>query len=542
MAEALNRRWTWWVGLAVLLLLAGFRLWMTDGQEFLARVRPHDDSLFLALATSILEGRWLGEFHHHTLIKGPGYPLFIAFAHRLGIPLLLAQQMLYVLACTAVLLALLPLSRSRLAACLAFVLLLFNPAAFNDPVVVAAFRESFYLSLGLLFTACLIGLGTGDGRLTPRNLAWALVLGVAGSWLWITREESIWVVPGILFMGALFLPPWPWQRESRWTSRVVLVLLPALMVTATLAGIRRANDVHYRVPHVVEIKSPEFISALGSLMNIRQDGFLVGMVVSPDAVIRGAEVSPALAELAPSILDTRYPPQFFIWTLRAAARDAGYYDDPADGSRALDLYRRVGEEITSACASGALSCLDRSPTLQPPWLPEHWQFLPDSLASVAGRAIGFNQFNAYSMRQLTRAREPFLSYVEELTGEHPERRTHHMQPELSAEYLAAREQREYLMKRFINVYLYLAPLLFLVALVVHGKRIFSMLRTRRYEPGTVAALLPFGYVLTLILMLTYVLVTIWPVGRPLHTVYPLVLLYAGMVLAGRPPAQSSLDS
>ena len=45
-----------------------------------------------------------------------------------------------------------------------------------------------------------------------------------------------------------------------------------------------------------------------------------------------------------------------------------------------------------------------------------------------------------------------------------------------------------------------------------------------------AALLPLGSVLTLIAMLTYVLVTLWPINRPLHTLYPLVLLYAAWCL------------
>jgi hypothetical protein len=533
----------WWSLILVLAGLVLFKLWVTEAHEFLARFRPHDDTLFLQLAAGIADGSWLGDFSNRTLIKGPGYPLFIVLVNRLGIPLLMAQQLLYALACIAVFAALLPLSRSRLAACLVFILLLFNPASFNDPVVNTALRESFYLSLALLVMACLVALGTGDGRLGARNLGWSLLLGLAAAWLWITREESVWVIPGMVFMALWFVPPWPWHRRGCFIHRLLLVLVPVLMVTATLTGVRRLNETHYHVPHVVDIKSPEFISALGGLMNIQHEEFARTQVVSAGALGRAMAVSPSLEELAPGFYGNRYPASFFIWTLRSAARQAGYYEESADGRPSLELYRRIGEEIAAACAAQTLSCLNRAPTLRPPWLPEHWRFVPQSLWDVTRQAIGFSGFNVYSMRYPGASDDAYLAFSAEITGEHPERRLGRNQQTLPGEYLASRERREYLMKRFVNVYQYLAPLLMISALLVHIRRIHLMLRHRRYEPVTVAALIPLGSILTLIAMLTYVLVTLWPITRPLHTVYPIVLLYAGMMLAGKPMAsQPSRDS
>ena len=147
------------------------------------------------------------------------------------------------------------------------------------------------------------------------------------------------------------------------------------------------------------------------------------------------------------------------------------------------------------------------------------------------------------MRYPSGADDDYLAFSADITGEHPERRTKHYQQHLTEDYLVSRDLREYLMKRFVNVYQYLVPLLVVFALWLHGRRLFVMFHKRCYEPGTVAALLPLGSALTLIVMLTYVLVTLWPVTRPLHTVYPIVLMYAGMVLAGkRPASQSSRDS
>ena len=47
----------------------------------------HDDGLFMRLATNIASGHWLGEFNQFTLMKGPGYPLFLAVTSLSSLPL-----------------------------------------------------------------------------------------------------------------------------------------------------------------------------------------------------------------------------------------------------------------------------------------------------------------------------------------------------------------------------------------------------------------------------------------------------------------------
>ena len=51
---------------------------------FLFPNAPHDDGLFLALGQSLAEGKWLGSFNQFTLMKGPGYPAFLALIHWIG--------------------------------------------------------------------------------------------------------------------------------------------------------------------------------------------------------------------------------------------------------------------------------------------------------------------------------------------------------------------------------------------------------------------------------------------------------------------------
>src|SRR5690606_36518456 len=59
----------------------------------------YDDAWFWLRAEHIAAGHWLGPFDQLTLIKGPGYPLFLAANHLLGVSATTMQAVLYAAAC-----------------------------------------------------------------------------------------------------------------------------------------------------------------------------------------------------------------------------------------------------------------------------------------------------------------------------------------------------------------------------------------------------------------------------------------------------------
>ena len=50
----------------------------------------------------IAETGWLGPYYQLTLVKGPFYPLFIAANLKLALPILFAQEVMYLLGCGAI--------------------------------------------------------------------------------------------------------------------------------------------------------------------------------------------------------------------------------------------------------------------------------------------------------------------------------------------------------------------------------------------------------------------------------------------------------
>ena len=83
MAAKVSRR-----AVALLIVVPSlFRLvWQTNTPLNIWWNAGHDDGLFMRLAANISSGRWLGPYDQFTLMKGPGYPLFLALSAANGLP------------------------------------------------------------------------------------------------------------------------------------------------------------------------------------------------------------------------------------------------------------------------------------------------------------------------------------------------------------------------------------------------------------------------------------------------------------------------
>src|SRR6478672_10066315 len=90
----------------------------------------HDDTLFMRLATNLASGHWLGEYNQFTLMKGPGYPAFLAITSLSGLPLSIANALFQTVAISVAAWAAFRLSRLRVIAGLTFVALIFCPVGF----------------------------------------------------------------------------------------------------------------------------------------------------------------------------------------------------------------------------------------------------------------------------------------------------------------------------------------------------------------------------------------------------------------------------
>jgi hypothetical protein len=347
----------------------------------------HDDALFVKLADSISRGDWLGDYNNLTHAKGIGYSLFLVVNHIAGLPLKLAEHLLYLLA--ALFLASLfgKVYRTRWAGLAVFALLAFIPTAWNPGVSGRVMREGFYVSLSLLMLA----LAMRCFVVSKRASLWEelrgkwpslVLLGLVGGVYWLTREEGVWLLPSAIIILAYWLwSRWPALRPRR--AAALFVALPLLSAMLVIGAVNTLNYHWYGVFRNNDFRSTDFVSAYGALSRIKHDHWQRFVVFPSDARERAYRFSSAARELRPSFEgrlganwrqtgcnQTGISPcpeilsGWFMWALRDAVAAGGHYRSATD---ARLFYTRLASEINVACDQHAEECLPRRDTMVPPW-------------------------------------------------------------------------------------------------------------------------------------------------------------------------------
>ena len=363
MSPAASSRAWFWTAVA----LTAAKLWLTSGQTIYAiGAAIHDDKLFALQAAHILNGDWLGPYNQFTLAKGPMFPLFLAGVFWLGLPLILVQQLVYTGASLAVTRALRPWFRTAGAQFAVYALLLANPMSWDAGNLGRLMRQNIYTPLALLIVAGLVQLFHRRRESWRRQAGPAALAGTALGCFWLTREESVWLLPavGLLLFGIVAAL----GREvlSRWRPLAASLglflgaaLLPILIV-CTL------NHRHYGWFGTVEFRAADFKDAYGALTRLKVGPELPHQVPVTRQMREAAyELSPAFARLQPYlegpvgwhwVEKDLFPAEerqirggWFVWAIRDAMMAAGLSPDAATAMR---HYRLIADEINAACDSG----------------------------------------------------------------------------------------------------------------------------------------------------------------------------------------------
>ncbi len=396
--------------LAAALLLTAAKLWFAQALPVRAIGGSiHDDALFLQLAEHLLQGRWLGPYTQLTLAKGPAFPVWIALVFQAGLPLFLAQQLAYAGACALVIRALRPWLAGAGAAFGGYALLLLNPMSFDGNSLARVLRQPLYATLALVVIAALISLYHRRAAAWPRRLAWAGLGGLAFGCFWLTREESIWLVPGVLLLlAALWHAP-----TGSWVDRTRRALPPVacffVAAAVPVLAVCTLNLRHYGWFGTVEFRAPAFRAAYAALTRIQAGPELPQVAVSRQMREAAYAASPAFAELRPFLegpvgdhwsekqnfpaADRQIFGGWFMWALRDAVAAAGHAPSAA---AALAYYQRVADELNAAITQGRLAATRGGGGFLPRWQPGYTARLRAETLPYAGYFFRFEGFTARS--------------------------------------------------------------------------------------------------------------------------------------------------
>jgi hypothetical protein len=372
------------VGSIYWLMVAGRPLWIFDNPLY-------DEALFLREAMTLVAGSWLGPYNAITLVKGAGYPIFIAVNHLSGVSLAITQSALYFVACAYMAHVIGRLLRSNVMFVVLLIALLLCPIMYEQSMQ-RLLRDHFYTSLTLIYFAALLD-ATLAGRSLLRSLSIAALAGLVGGTLWITREETIWLLPPTA-LALLFC----FFRSHFFNTALhaVAVLASALLVCIAVAA---GNYAAYGVFILNEIKDGDFQAAMTALQRGSYSYRQPYLPVPRPARAKLYEVSPSFGRLKP-YLETGpqwieagcpwYPNAcgdiaggWFVWALRDAAGRAGMVRTAVE---ARAFYRAIAEEVDAACERKIITCGGWIPPYMPGFM--EWSQLK-SLPQRSVKAASF---------------------------------------------------------------------------------------------------------------------------------------------------------
>jgi hypothetical protein len=536
---AVSRAWFWTAA-----ALTAAKLWLTAGQTIYA-IGPalHDDQLFATLAAHILQGDWLGPYNQFTLAKGPLFPLFLAAVFWTGLPLILAQQIIYAGACAVVTRALRPWLTAPAAQFSLYAVLLLNPMSYDAGNLGRLMRQNIYTPLGLLVVAGLAQLFHRRREPWRRQAGPAAQAGLALGGFWLTREESVWLLPavGLLLAGMVAAL----GREALARRRTLVASLGVLLGAALLPGlvIASLNYRHYGWFGTVEFRAADFKDAYGALTRIKAGPELPQVPVTRQMREAAYAVSPAFARLRPHLegpvgdhwaeknlfpaAERQIGGGWFVWAIRDAMVAAGI---ASDAGAAMRHYRLIADEVNAACDRGQLPAGPRRSGFVPPLGPHDLDPLLTGAREFASYFLAFRGFTAIAPESVGDYAE--LKPFRDLVGTHlsPAPRSPDPLPPAQAELNGIKVAwLEWIGRQTGRIFAWAGPLLLVVGLI----RLVEATLDRRptFRLGLAVALLGAcaGYLLINVLVHVTSFFNLSPAA--MAAAYPLYLLGLGAILA-----------
>jgi hypothetical protein len=189
---------------------------------------------------------------------------------------------------------------------------------------------------------------------------------------------------------------------------LVVCALPFVIWVAVIGAVAGVNRAVYGIFATVEFKSRDFLAAYGALSRVKHLHWQPYYPLPRETRERIYKISPAFAELAPSLegnvgaawtlsscegasLCDDISGGWFMWALRDAVAAAGYH---SSGATAANYYRRLATEINAACARGQIECGAERASMMLPWHSEHTRPLVNTLLRGAVFLSRFDGFQA----------------------------------------------------------------------------------------------------------------------------------------------------
>lgn len=341
------------------ILVIGLPIYVMQGS-------PCDDELMKEWAFSISKLDWTGDFNSYTFMKEPGFAILLAVCYRLHLPYIFTLTLGYSVSCMVFSSALKNIFSSKKSVIIIYIALLFHPISYCSTVLQRVYRNG----LGVVLTLCVFGgllhLYFTIGRERMRcPLLWSAFTGVSLGYLWITKSDTVWVLP---FTGTVCLVMFFFliakRRELKILPRLLCLVFPFLGILLCSSMVKLLNVQRYGATAV-----EYYAAVMEDLTHIKSGRVDEKIPLTRKQLRELYEISPTLdsvrveLEIAMSDhneydtnpYDGEVEAGWLGWAFVKGFSEAGVYDDC---ETANTFYKNVYEELEAAFASGRLERIE----------------------------------------------------------------------------------------------------------------------------------------------------------------------------------------
>ncbi len=501
---------------------------------------PIDDNLMTLAAMSIVKGEWLGAYNYLTLSKHAFFAIWLAFVHITGLPLLVANMLLWAAACRLTVWAVKPVMQKNWMRLFTFLGLLYNPAACAE-YATRVYRDGIFPALCLMFIAGVTAVGLRYREKMTKWLGWGALYGLSFGLIYLSREDGIWIVPFFAAAFVIVIGLLIFEKQKGVFTKAIAMVMPFALSLAIIGGYCYMNYLHYGRFIISDFSSGEFKAAYGALTSLEQDNWHPLVAVPGDVredVYREVEMfAPVEKALQKPLLVNGYFNEAigdfqsgaFYWALREALSDLGVYATP---QTAQNYYENLTAEIQKAVDEGRLKTQNGKNKLRKSVTPIiKMEYVPDVLAET---------FTGFKVTMLFRQCDPLahraVGTVEEIQ---PVERFIHQKgatallPNTEIPYLdPVRAVTHTFLRAFVLIYKICIPLMFVITLCWQIKKLLRDLTDKKFDGESMLNIILLGLLGMALLrcaMIAFVEVASFGIGTYvmyLSTVHPLIILYS----------------
>lgn len=356
----------------IIIALSVFRIWLIKDRELVAITpSPHDSLLYITNASSLINNRWFGPYDERIISRGPIFPLLIAGAYLLHIPLGMANTIFYVLIASLFPFIAYKLLNNKWVIIPLYVLLLFNPFVIDHETSFEVVRSTFYPALILGVALSILGLLVTAEKSFKKALLFSVVSGCVFFLFWYYREEGFFILPLIGMSYAHSL--WHAWKNKKISRRYLIALIIPIIIFALLTQLLcLINLKYYGIYTTREFSHKSYSSAFAALLRIRPDSDNPLIPITKNQRMILYQVSPSFAKLQPFFEGDggkNWAGNSIVWTgipseEREIAGGAFYFAmreaiwDITKPSQAKEqqFFEQLTKEINLACSQHYVSC------------------------------------------------------------------------------------------------------------------------------------------------------------------------------------------